>query len=363
MLKVTNDQALLPLLTGPTPINLDAFVSPAQNLVNGYNIAEQTCFHKTTVGNLVPSLKALSAAYTGLSQLVQASSQAVSDGLKLIGQLITLGGRVVTLLTDVRALITAVTTLVGTVIGLITGPLGIIARIAAIITSLGAIVTGARIAGFAAIAAGLLCAGAFVPVAGPVLLALGAIATAALLAIVFFVIAGLVAAIATSLGLINGLLTTLSGALGTLTTPLPGPLGTVSASLATVSGTLSSPGATPDVNKSLGDIQTALTALQNELGPKLNLFNTTAGVLTGRANTLDAFLKPTMAGPKIPRAHLEDTYVQAVDIYDKAINDLQGWLAGSGVWAAMIADPNNKPEITPNNTLDRRLPCVGAAIG
>src|SRR5207249_6712831 len=70
MLEVTNSPALLPV-TGPTPVDLDAFVSPEQNLVNGYNIAEQTCFHKTTVSNLIPSLKAISAAYKGLSALVQ----------------------------------------------------------------------------------------------------------------------------------------------------------------------------------------------------------------------------------------------------------------------------------------------------
>jgi hypothetical protein len=73
MLQVTSDASLLPA-AGPTPLNLNDFVSPAQNLVNGYNITEQTCFHKTTVSNLIVSLRALSTGYKGLTGLVQSST-------------------------------------------------------------------------------------------------------------------------------------------------------------------------------------------------------------------------------------------------------------------------------------------------
>jgi len=228
-----------------------------------------------------------------------------------------------------------------------------------IIGSLGAIRTGATIAGFAALAAGVLCAGAFIPAVGYGLLAAGAIATAALLAIVFFLIAGLISTILGSLGTVTTALGTLSTAVGTLT----GPLGTVGASVGTVSGILSNAAAPSDVKRSLNDVDQALNTLQNDLTNNLGLFNATATTLDGRAATLQNFLDPTPAGqPVSPRAHLEDTYQQAVKIYDDAITALQA-LIGSGVWAAMVADPYNNPQITPNNTLDRKLACVGTAQG
>jgi len=115
MLEVTNSPALLPV-TGPTPVDLDAFVSPAQNLVNGYNIAEQTCFHKTTVSNLIPSLKAISAAYKGLSALVQTSGQLITVAVRLVGDLKSLVTSTLTLLGNVTGLVTTATGLVGTII-------------------------------------------------------------------------------------------------------------------------------------------------------------------------------------------------------------------------------------------------------
>ena len=126
---------------------------------------------------------------------------------------------------------------------------------------------------------------------------------------------------------------------------------------------MSTPGATPpDVNTLLGDVTNALSTLQTELGTESNLFNATVGILNGRANTLDLFQKPTVAGTKIPRAHLQDTYLQAIDIYNHGITALQG-LAGSGVLNSMLVDANNKPEIDPTGTLDRTLSCPGAAAG
>ena len=49
-------------------------------------------------------------------------------------------------------------------------------------------------------------------------------------------------------------------------------------------------------------------------------------------------------------------------VYDDAITALQA-LTASGVWAAMLADAYNKPQINPNNMLDKKLACVGVATG
>lgn len=350
MLEVTGDPLLLPI-TGPKPLDLDAFVSPTPNLVNGYNIAEQTCFHKTTVGNLVPSLRALSSGFKGLSTLVQLTTQIVTDVVRLVTDSIILVGRTTTLLAAVTSLVTTVTGLVTTIAGLITA---IVGSITAIIGSLTSIRTGAIIAAIAAAVAGALCAFFWVPFAGYGFLAAGAIATAVLLAVVFILISIALGTILGSLGTITGTLGTLTTAIGTLTAPL----GTVNTAIVGVNGILTNPALPSDISRDLTAVQGSLAPLLQDLPIELALFNGTVGILDQRATVLQSFLLATLPGqPIVPRAHLEDTYLQAVKIYNDAITALQA-AVGSGVLGGMLNNPTNKPQITPNNVVDKTLACV-----
>jgi hypothetical protein len=334
MLEVTNQPSLFPA-TGPLPVTLNAFVSPAQNLVNGYNIAEQTCFHKTTVSNLIPALRGISALAEGLGGLVRASASLVTASTTLVGDVTTLVGRTRTLLADATTLIGTVATLVTTVIGLV----------ATIIGSLTGIVTATRIAGFAAVAAAASCALFWIPGVGYGFLAAGAIAIAALLAIVFFVISGAIAAVITSL-------TGVTGALATLT----GPLTTLTGSVGSVNAILSSTALTSDVTRSLAGVSTALTDLQNALSAQAPLVTNTVTTLDQRADTLQEFFRATPTGGTIvPRAHLEDTYRQAVRIYNEAITTLR--TLSPPVWTAMQTNPDNDPQINPRGNLDQALAC------
>lgn len=334
MLEVTNQASLLPI-TGPSPTNLNAFLSPAQNLVNGYNMAEQTCFHKTTVSNVIPALRGMSALVRGLGGLIPVCTSLLTASTTLVSDVTTLVGRTRTLLTDTTALIGTLTALVTTVISLVTTIIGTLAGIR----------TAATVAAIAAIAAGVSCALFWIPGVGYGLLAAGAIAIAALLAIVFFVISGAIATIMTSL-------TGVTGALGTLT----GPLMTLAGSAGSVNAILSSAALPSDVTRSLASVATALTDLQNALSAQAPLVANTMTTLDQRAITLRNFLAPTPAGMMvIPRAHLEDTYRQAVRIYNDAIANIQA--VSNPVWTGMQTNPHNQPQITPAGSLDTALAC------
>lgn len=336
MLEVTNHPSLLPL-TGPVPTDLNAFVSPAQNLVNGYNIAEQTCFHKTTVRNLIDSLRRISSVYRDLVNLLQASTQLVTDATVLVTDSTTLVTRTTTLLRDATSLVGVVTGLVPTLIGLIT----------AIVGSLTTISTGALIAAIAAIVAGVACALFWVPVAGIFLLGGGCVAIAALLAVVFFVIR---ASLTTILGSLGGV----TAALATLTPPLT----TISGSIASVNGILSNPALPSDVSRSLTSVGASLAPVQNALSAHLTLVNNVAATLDTRVMGLQSFLAATPANsPVRPREHLEDTYAQAVRVYNDAITGLQG--TSAAVWSQMLANANNSPQVSPGGTVDKALACAG----
>jgi hypothetical protein len=345
-LEIGTTANLLPLTL---PANLTALVSPAENIVHGYNVVEQTCFHKTTVSNVIPGFDGLSASVKGIDGLFQAAQPLVPAAVALttdvtaaVGLARTMLGTAAGVIGAVTGLVGTLTTLVGTVIGLVTTLIG----------SLGGIATACLAAGIATIVAGALFGFGFV--------GLGGIALTVLLAIVFFVVSSAVTTIATTLGSLNT-------AIGTLTAPLAaltGALGPLSAAITAVDGALSNPALPTDVMRSLGNVSTALTNLQNALvpgGPLANLsptLSSTAKTLDDRAKALTAFRRATPAGqPKEPRAHLGDTYAAAVAMFNDAVTATR---ATSAVWDAMRLDTNNRWQIDSDaNGIvdDPTLPC------
>jgi hypothetical protein len=353
-LEVVNQPALLP---PPLPANLNALVSPAENIVHGYNMAEQTCFHKTTVSNVIPGFSRLAAVVKGIDALLQpvralisAATTLVTDVTSAVGLTRTMLAAATTVIGSVTTVVTIVTTLVGTVITTLTTIVGLITGI---IASLGGIATACLVAGIATIVAGVLFGFGFV--------GLGGTALAVLLAIFFFVVRGAVMGIAGVLGALMGALTPLTTALGTLTMPLgtlAGALAPLNTAIGAVNGILSNPALPSDVTRSLADVSTALTNLQNALaagGPFAGTLTSTATTLDQRVNALQTFLAPTPAGQvKVPRAHLEDTYRDAVAIYNAGVTATQ---VTNPVWNAMRLDAANAPQIEPNGNLDTTLTC------
>jgi hypothetical protein len=183
-------------------------------------------------------------------------------------------------------------------------------------------------------------------VAGIFLLGGGCVAIAALLAVVFFVIRASITAILGSLGGVTA-------ALATLTPPLT----TISGSIASVNGILSNPALPSDVSRSLTSVGTSLAPVQNALSAHLALVNNAAATLDSRVTGLQSFLAATPLGSSVvPREHLEDTYRQAVRIYNNAIGALQG--TSTPVWTQMLANANNSPQVNPGGTVDKALACA-----
>jgi len=342
-LEIPNQPALLPLGTAP---NLVTLLSPAENIVHGYNMAEQTCFHKTTVSNVIPVFNGLLTSVRGIDALTGAAGT-------LVAQITAAVSAARTLLTAASTVVGAVTTVIATVTGLvvtvITTLTTIIGAVTSIIASLGGIATACLVAGIATIAAGVLFGFGFV--------GLGGLALTVLLAIFFFVVRGAVMGIMTLLTTITGALAPLSTAIGTLTAPLTtlaGGLAPLNAAIGTLNGILSNAALPPDVTRALADVSAELTNVHNALVA-------TAQTLDQRTKALDAFLKPTPAGGvKVPRTHLEDTYRDAIAIYNTGVTATQG---NAAVWAAFQMGTNG-PQLTPNGgAVDTMLKCAEVPQG
>jgi hypothetical protein len=432
MLEVTDDSSVLPG-TGLTATTLNGFVSTVPNLVNGYNIAEQTCFHKTTVTNLKTSLEQLSASYKSLAVLLGDSTDLATDCKKLVDDLKALVGNTATLVDDAGALVTnakalvgdgttpgAATTLVGdavtlaggaaalvtnvtTLVGPVVGPgiklpkgnlISLVATLTAEILStrknLEAIRDAANAAAIAAIIAGALF------IVSPHLAGVG---VGVLLAAVFFVIKGKVSGLlgtvmkveeevtplAAPLTAIAGDVVTVARALTSLVNPAPPPAG----SLATVAGALSDLGTSlgkveqslaevkkvlsgdtlpSDVTASLDKVITAsLPEVQKSLGAYLEVVagtpattpptKGTATILDERIDFLGDFLN--LSGTTTPRLSLEDTLIQAKEIYKRAVDTLSPPTAAAlPLWQPMVDEGKNKPQIEPGASAVRDLLCA-----
>jgi hypothetical protein len=342
----------------PSPlvsVNLDAFVSPAENIVHGYNMAEQTCFHKTTVSNVIPAFRRLSAFVGAVGTLLQPVRTLVSTAATLVADVTSAVGLTRTMLTAATAVTGAVTTVVGTVSTVVGTTIGLLTTIVGLVTgliaTLGGIATACLVAGIATIAAGVLFGFGFVGIAG--------VALTALLAIFFFVVRGAVLGIAGILASVTGALGSLTAALGTLTAPLgtlTGALGPLNTAIGAVNGILANPALPSDVTRSLADVSRALTDLQNALatgGQFTNTLDTTVATLDQRADTLRDFLRPSPT--RAPRTSLEDTYDDAVAIYNAGVMATRG--VSAPVWNAMRTTANNARKIEPNGMLDTTLAC------
>jgi hypothetical protein len=355
-LEVANQPNLLP--TGLLSANLNAFVSPAENIVHGYNMTEQTCFHKTTVSNVIPGFSRLSAFVREVGALLQpvtallsAATSLIGDAIRAVGLTRTLLSTATTVVGAVTAIVGTVTTLVGTAIGLLTTVIGLVTTI---ISTLGGIATACLVAGIATIAAGVLFGFGFVGAGG--------IALTVLLTIVFFVIRGAIMTIATALTSVTGALASLNTALGTLTAPLgtlSGALGPLNTAIGAVDGILENAALPSDVTRSLNRVSTALTGLQTALavgGSFETTLASTTMTLDQRTDALRKFLVATPAGqPKTPRASLEDTYQDALTIYRTGVAATRA--ASVPVWDVMRATPINAPQVEPGGVLDTTLNC------
>lgn len=358
-LEVANQPNLLPV--GTLSANLNAFVSPAENIVHGYNMAEQTCFHKTTVSNVFPAFSSLSAFVRAIGALLQPVTALISTTTTLIADVTRAVGLTRTLLTATATVIGTVTTVVGTVTTLVGTAIAtlttLIGLVTSIIATLGGIATACLVAGIATIAAGVLFGFGFIGAGG--------IALTVLLAVVFFVVRAAVMSIATVLAGVTGALAPLNTALGTLTAPLGTlsvALGPLNTAIGAVNGILANTALPSDLTRSLADVSTALANLQTALapgGPFEPALASTTTELDRRATNLQTFLAATPAGQtKLPRAHLEDTYKDAVAIYNTGVTATQA--ASLPVWNAMRLNGNNAPQIEPTSgTIDTRLSCVG----
>lgn len=344
MLQVTKQVGnLVPPTLNP---NLPPLVGPAQNLVNGYNIAEQTCFHRTTVSHLIATLRRIVASYTAalpvlndLSALLQSGRTLIADSTALIRSLI--GPPPGT------TLLGAVTALLTTIIGMVTT---IVGSITTLIASIGTLLTATRIAAIVVAASAVSCALFWVPGIGAGLFTGGTIAAIAALAVLLFIVL-------TTLGTVMALLGTINTALGTLTAPL----GTVRTavtpvvnSLTTVGGTLSLIDAQiGTLVASTGSLNTCTTVLQNSIGQ-----------LDSHTLSLQTFLVRPSNQPYVPRRHLSDTYEQAVRVYQDALSDLQ---AAAGVWNAMSTDQLNAVQLNPTQVnppaIDDKLHCGSVPSG
>lgn len=341
MLQVTNQvNALLPPAISP---NLAPLVGPAQNLVNGYNIAEQTCFHRTTVSHLIASLQRIVASYKATLPLLndllaplQAARALIADSTALVGTLVG-PPPATTLLGAVGGLLAALTGFVTTVVGFIT----------TIVGSLGTLITATRIAAIVVTAAAVSCALFWVPVVGGGLFIAGTIAGVVALAVILWVVLAGLGTVATAIGSINTALGALTAPLGTVVTALT----PVVTSLTTVRGSL----ATVDA------LITPLVSAGGSLTNCVNVLQTTTNLLDTRTVNLQAFLARPAGQAYAPRMHLTDTYTQAVKVYRAALGDLQSPQAAA-VWNAMLVDPVNTIELNPTQAMppviDQDLACA-----
>lgn len=332
-LQVPQQSTLLP---APLPSDLYLLLSPVENIVHGYNIAEQTCFHKTTVSNVIPAFRGLSGFLRAIDALLQPVRGLISAASSLIADVTSAVGLARTLLSTATTAVGTVITLVTTLIGVVTG----------IVATLSGIATACLVAGIATIAAGVLFGFGFVGVGG--------IALTVLLTIFFFVVRGAVMGIATLLGTVTGALTPLTAALAPLNT-----------AIGAVNGILANPALPSDVTRSLAAVSAALTDLQNALAPAqpgvagfaATLASTTQ-TLDDRTKTLRDFLNPTTA--KVPRTSLEDTRIDAIAIYNAG---LTAAAATNPVMSAVRTNPINRRQIIVNGADDTTLACPKEIAG